>query len=113
MWATPDSLDADALDHAGPQLKAISTRSAGIDYVDVSEVKRRGIPWGHTPNMICNAVADLAIGLMISAARRFHEGYIEIINGNCNFDNPQCLLGRFCIWRYWAKNCKKIEMIRC
>lgn len=94
LWATPDRLDAEALDRAGPQLKVISTISAGIDCVDVSEVKRRGIPLGHTPNVICDAVADLAIGLMISAARRFHEGYIKTLNANCNFGNPQCLLGQ-------------------
>lgn len=61
LWATHDRLDAEALDRVGPQLKAISTRSAGIDYVDVSEVKRRGIPLGHTPNVISDAVSDMPL----------------------------------------------------
>lgn len=74
LWATHEPLDAEVLDRAGPQLKVISTKSAGIDYVDVAEVKRRGIPLGHTPNVLSDAVADLAIGLMVAAARRFHEG---------------------------------------
>lgn len=94
LWATHDRLDAEALDRVGPQLKAISTRSAGIDYVDVSEVKRRGIPLGHTPNVISDAVSDMAIGLMISAARRFHEAYLEIVNDNWELGNPQWLLGQ-------------------
>lgn len=52
--------------------------SAGIDYVDVPEVKRRNIPIGYTPQVLDNAVADMAVGLMIAAGRRFHEGRVKI-----------------------------------
>lgn len=94
LWATHEALNAEALDRAGPQLKAISTKSAGIDYVDVPEVKRRGIPLGYTPNVLSDAVADLAIGLMISAARRFHEGYLKIVNNEWELGDPQWMLGQ-------------------
>lgn len=93
LWATHEPLNAEALDRAGPQLKAISTKSAGIDYVDVAEMKRRGIPLGYTPNVLNDAVADLAIGLMIAAARRFHEGYLKIVNDNWETGNPKWMLG--------------------
>lgn len=95
LWATHEPLNAEALDRIGPQIKAISTKSAGIDYVDVPEVKRRGIPLGYTPNVLSDAVADLAIGLMISAARRFHEGYLKIVNNQWELGDPQWMLGRF------------------
>ncbi|XP_004524807.1 glyoxylate reductase/hydroxypyruvate reductase isoform X1 [Ceratitis capitata] len=78
LWGGHDALNAEALDAAGPQLKAISTMSAGIDYVDVAEVKRRKIPLGHTPIVLNNAVADTAVGLLLAAARRFHEGRLKI-----------------------------------
>lgn len=52
--------------------------SAGIDYVDLAEVRRRNIPIGYTPGVLNNAVADMAIGLMIGAGRRFHEGRLKI-----------------------------------
>lgn len=94
LWATHERLDAEALDRAGPQLKAISTKSAGIDYVDVNEVKKRGIPLGYTPNVLSDAVADLAIGLMISAARRFREGYLKIINAEWDVSDPQWMWGQ-------------------
>lgn len=94
LWATHEPLNAEALDRAGPQLKAISTKSAGIDYVDVPEVKRRGIPLGYTPNVLSDAVADLAIGLMVAAARRFHEGYLKIVNDNWELGDPKWMLGQ-------------------
>lgn len=94
LWATHEPLNAEALDRSGPQLKAISTKSAGIDYVDVAEVKRRGIPLGYTPNVLSDAVADTAIGLMLAAARRFHEGYLKIVNDQWELGDPTWMLGR-------------------
>ncbi|XP_065357071.1 glyoxylate reductase/hydroxypyruvate reductase-like isoform X2 [Calliphora vicina] len=78
FWGGHDALNAEVLVAAGPQLKSISTMSAGIDYVDVDELKKRKIPLGHTPIVLNNAVADIAVGLMLAAARRFHEGRNKI-----------------------------------
>lgn len=94
LWATHEKLNAEALDRAGPQLRAISTKSAGIDYVDVAEVKRRAIPLGFTPNVLGDAVAELAIGLMVSAARRFHEGHTKIVKNRWELGDPQWMLGQ-------------------
>lgn len=78
LWGGHAALNAEALDAAGPQLKSISTMSAGIDFVDVAEVKRRKIPLGHTPTVLDTAVADLAVGLLIAAGRRFTEARRKI-----------------------------------
>lgn len=78
LWAGHSPINVEALDAAGPQLKAISAMSAGIDYVDVAEVRRRNISIGYTPRVLDNAVADTAIGLMIAASRRFVEGRNKI-----------------------------------
>lgn len=94
LWATHEPLDAEALDRIGPSVRAISTKSAGIDYVDVPEVRRRGIPLGYSPEVLSDAVADLAIGLMVSAARRFHEGYLKIVTNAWDSGDPQWMLGR-------------------
>lgn len=94
LWATHEPLNAEALDRIGPTVRAISTKSAGIDYVDVPEVKRRGIPLGYSPEVLSDAVADLAVGLMISAARRFHEGNLKIVNDQWDSGDPQWMLGR-------------------
>ncbi|XP_075153325.1 glyoxylate reductase/hydroxypyruvate reductase-like [Haematobia irritans] len=87
FWGYHNPLDKEILDAAGPQLKSISTFSTGIDYVNVAELKRRKIPLGHTD--VNYAVAELAMGLMLSAARRFHEGYGKIASStwvNCHIE---------------------------
>lgn len=78
LWATDEKLNDEALDAAGPQLKSISTMSVGIDYVNVEQVKSRKIALGYTPGVLNDAVADVTIGLMIAASRRFHEGRLQI-----------------------------------
>ena len=53
-----------------PALKVISRYGAGVDRVDLTAAKERGIVVCNTPGVNANAVADLAIGLLICAARR-------------------------------------------
>ena len=93
LWANHEALNAEALDAAGLQLKAISTMSAGLDYVDIPEIKKRGIPLGYTPMVLNDAVADIAIGLMIAAGRRFHEGRLKIDTNRWE-SRPQWMLGQ-------------------
>ncbi|XP_055838605.1 glyoxylate reductase/hydroxypyruvate reductase-like [Episyrphus balteatus] len=94
FWGGHEPLNAEALDAAGPQVKCISTMTAGYDYVDVKEVKRRKIPLGHTPEVLSVAVAELAIGLMISAARRFHEGRKCIESSSWDNQSLKWMLGQ-------------------
>jgi hydroxypyruvate reductase len=53
-----------------PNLEMISIMGVGYDGVDVAAAKERGIPVTHTPGVLDDEVADLAIGLMLSVARR-------------------------------------------
>lgn len=46
--------------------------------MDVEEARKRKIPLGHTPGVLNDSVADMAIGLLIAAARRFHEARLLI-----------------------------------
>ncbi|XP_029714833.1 glyoxylate reductase/hydroxypyruvate reductase [Aedes albopictus] len=93
MWVGHYALNGEVLDIGAPTLKAISTMSAGMDYVDLEEFKRRNFPLGYTPTVLNDAVADEAIGLMIAAGRRFHEGRLKIDNSQWQ-GGPQWMLGR-------------------
>jgi glyoxylate/hydroxypyruvate reductase len=92
-WAAHNRLTAEVLDAAGPQLKSIAVCSAGFDFVDLEEVKRRKIPLGYSRNILNDAVADIAVGLAIAASRRFHEGR-QKIEGSAWEKRPQWLLGQ-------------------
>ncbi|XP_032591898.1 glyoxylate reductase/hydroxypyruvate reductase isoform X2 [Drosophila grimshawi] len=94
FWGGHELLNAEVLDAAGPQLKSISTMSAGLDNVDLDEVKRRKIPLGHTPTVLNPAVADLAVGLLIAAGRRFHEGRKKIETGHWENYHLNWMLGQ-------------------
>lgn len=92
LWASLDKLNAEVLDAAGPQLKSISVKSAGLDYVDVAEIKRRNIPLGFTPILPSVPTGEIAIGLAIAAARRFRHGRLNM-EQNLWEDQPQTFLG--------------------
>ncbi|XP_068617929.1 glyoxylate reductase/hydroxypyruvate reductase-like [Battus philenor] len=85
IWNTKHQLTGEILDLAGPQLKAISTMSSGTDQINMDEVIKRGLPIGNTPCVLDNSVADITIGIMIAAARRFKEGIDEIMRGEWKY----------------------------
>lgn len=53
-----------------PALKVVSVCGVGYDGIDVPACKARGAVVTHTPEVLNDDVADLAIGLMLSAARQ-------------------------------------------
>jgi hydroxypyruvate reductase len=53
-----------------PALELIAVMGVGYDGVDVAAAKARGAKVTHTPNVLNDDVADLAIGLMLCASRQ-------------------------------------------
>ena len=53
-----------------PALEIIAVFGVGYDGVDVAAAKARNIMVTHTPNVLNDDVADLAMGLMLAAARQ-------------------------------------------
>ncbi len=62
-------LRADLMDKL-PALKLISVMGVGYDGIDVAAAKARGIVVTHTPNVLNDDVADLALGLMLNTSRQ-------------------------------------------
>jgi D-3-phosphoglycerate dehydrogenase len=60
--------DAALIDHA-PELRVIGRAGVGVDNIDVETATRRGIVVMNAPGASSTAVAELALGLMISMAR--------------------------------------------
>jgi lactate dehydrogenase-like 2-hydroxyacid dehydrogenase len=70
-----DRMDADVFEAAGPQLKVVSNFAVGYNNIDVPEARRRGIAVGNTPGVLTEATADIAVALLLAAARRLPEGW--------------------------------------
>ncbi len=62
-------MTARVLEHA-PRLKVVSMHGVGVDHIDLEAASRLGIVIANCPGANDQAVADLAIGLMIAIARR-------------------------------------------
>lgn len=67
-----DPIDAEIIHHAG-NLKVISQVAVGVDNIDLAAAAARGIPVGHTPDLLTDATADMAFTLLLAAARRLGE----------------------------------------
>lgn len=52
-----------------PNAKVVSVFGVGYDGVDVPAAKSQGIPVTHTPDVLTDDVADLAMGLVLSVGR--------------------------------------------
>ncbi|MEO7952876.1 MAG: 2-hydroxyacid dehydrogenase [Polaromonas sp.] len=64
-----------------PALEMISIMGVGYDGVDVAAALERKVPVTHTPGVLNEDVADLAIGLMLSVARRIPQADQHVRTG--------------------------------
>jgi glyoxylate reductase len=79
---------------AAPGLRAISNYAVGVDNVDVEAATERGVPVGHTPDVLTEATADLALALMLGIARHLAVGDAFVRRGEWDTWGPGLLLGR-------------------
>ncbi len=68
-----DKVDAEVLD-AAKQLKIVVRAGAGYDNVDLEAATAHKVCVMNTPGQNSNAVAELAFGMMVMAARNFYNG---------------------------------------
>lgn len=68
-----DKADKTVID-AGKNLKIIVRAGAGYDNIDLAAASSRGVVAMNTPGQNSNAVAELALGMMVYYARNFFNG---------------------------------------
>ena len=73
---------AEVLAQAPDTLKAICRFGVGYDSVDLAAAKTKGIAVTNTPGTNSDAVADLAIGMMIAIARHIPQGDKSVRDGS-------------------------------
>lgn len=87
-----DPVDRELLD-AAPRLRAISTYAVGTDNIDLATAGERGIPVGHTPDVLTETSADLTLALMLAVMRRIPAADAAVRAGEWLTWEPALLLG--------------------
>lgn len=87
-----ESLRAPAL-AALPQLRAVATLSVGHDHIDLQAAQAAGIAVLHTPDVLSDACAEVAMMLLLNACRRGLEGDRLVRSGAWQGWAPTQLLG--------------------
>ena len=64
-----------------PALEIIAVHGVGYDKVDLEAARARAIAISHTPDVLTDDVADLAVGLAIAQTRRICEGDRHVRDG--------------------------------
>jgi lactate dehydrogenase-like 2-hydroxyacid dehydrogenase len=77
-----------------PRLKIIANHSVGVDHCDLPALKARGIAVTNTPDVLSDATAEIAMLLMLGAARHAVEGDHLVRSGNWNFWSPSFMVGK-------------------
>lgn len=87
-----DRIGPDVLDQA-PRLQIVANVAVGIDNIDVAACAARGVKVTNTPDVLTEATADLAFGLLLDAARRISEGDRLVRAGGWKAWTPSFHLG--------------------
>lgn len=88
-----DRLDAALVARLPGTLKVVCTYSIGMEHLDVEALKARGIAVLATPDVLSESCADVALLLMLGAARRVLESSALLRSGEWTGWTPRQLLG--------------------
>ncbi|WP_166416983.1 2-hydroxyacid dehydrogenase [Cochlodiniinecator piscidefendens] len=88
-----ETIDANMLAAAGEQLKLIANFGAGVDNIDVSSARQRGILVANTPGVVTDDTADMTMALILGVTRRISEGVALMRSGKWEGWAPTALLG--------------------
>lgn len=76
------------------RIKAIANYSVGVDHVDLEAAKEKQIIVTNTPDVLSDATAEIAVLLMLGAARRASEGERIIRNQQWKDWSPAFMVGQ-------------------
>jgi glyoxylate reductase len=87
-------IDGELLDRAGDGLRVVANFAVGFDNIDIEAVRARGLRATNTPDVLTNATAELAVGLMQAVGRRVVETDGILRRGEWTGWEPEQYLGR-------------------
>ncbi|MCQ0092784.1 D-glycerate dehydrogenase [Roseovarius sp. M141] len=88
-----DSIPAGFYDAAKGKVRLLANYGVGYNHIDVAAAEAAGITVTNTPGVLTDCTADLAMGLLLAAARRLGEGERELRAGRWDGWRPTHLIG--------------------
>lgn len=89
-----EKFPADTIALLPERVKAIANYSVGVDHVDLEAARQKGIIVTNTPDVLSDATAEIAMLLMLGAARRASEGERLIRNQQWKDWSPAFMVGK-------------------
>ena len=89
-----EKFSADTIAKLPQRVRAIANFSVGVDHVDLQAAADRGIIVTNTPDVLSDATAEIAILLMLGAARRASEGERLVRSQQWQDWSPDFMVGR-------------------
>jgi lactate dehydrogenase-like 2-hydroxyacid dehydrogenase len=93
LICTSEKITAALVERLPARLKVISTFSVGYEHIDVEACRARGIVAANTPGAMTEATANVALLLMLGAARRAYEAQQMVRQGEWRGWTSTMLLG--------------------
>jgi len=88
-----EHFDAETVARLDDRVKIIANHSVGTDHCDLEALKSRGIVVTNTPDVLSKATAEIALLLMLAAARRAGEGDRLVRAGAWDSWSPSFMVG--------------------
>jgi glyoxylate reductase len=88
-----DRIDAALIAALPASIRIISTFSVGYDHIDVAAAQARGIAVTNTPDVLTDATAEIALLLILGAARNAASGMATLREGRWKNWAPTGMLG--------------------
>ncbi|MEM7464843.1 MAG: D-glycerate dehydrogenase [Pseudomonadota bacterium] len=89
-----EHFSADVASQLDPRLKIIANHSVGVDHCDLPALKARGITITNTPDVLSDATAEIAMLLMLGAARHAVAGDRIVRTGEWDSWSPSFMVGK-------------------
>ena len=89
-----EHFSADVVAQFDPRLKIVANHSVGVDHCDLPALAARGITVTNTPDVLSDATAELAMLLMLGAARHAVAGDRLVRTGGWDSWSPAFMVGK-------------------
>ena len=94
MPTVSDAIPAEFYPAAAGKVKILASYGVGYNHIDVDAARAAGIAVTNTPDVLTDCTADLAMGLLLAAARRIGEGERETRAGKWEGWRPTHMIGK-------------------